>query len=354
MTEQSPPNRPRSRAKSGSKAFLAILAVVIILAGIGGFLYLRQPSLQGDASSRPQDNVNPPTSRTDAGDPQSPNNPSLQSGAASNATIAASGGAEPKLPSSETSSDSTAVSSTDGAFSQKDGLPGNGGRVESLSGEPLTSQHDQPASAEEYQHLITELNTFYTHLDQQPYMQAFGLQEPSKAHFSKLLQKLIDNPPVVTRETDDLLTLLKNTAHFFRILDKENIIVLKGILDREKKSFEQILKTFYQLTYKPEYLQKEYGLELPLETLHDYAAFFLNTIGGRLYLFRRDSASRMTISYYSILVIDRANQEGNSRLGIDLRPAIDSLIEEIDNTGKNLRFKEEYLDKLYDLKEKYN
>ncbi len=38
-----------------------------------------------------------------------------------------------------------------------------------------------------------------------------------------LLQKLLDNPPVVIGETDDLFTLFQNTAHFFRILGKENI-----------------------------------------------------------------------------------------------------------------------------------
>ncbi len=185
-------------------------------------------------------------------------------------------------------------------------------------------------------------------------MQDFGLEEPSKLHFSKLLQKLIDNPPVVVRETDDILTLLKNTAHFYRVLDQENITILKGILDRDRKSLEPILKSFYALTYHPEYLQKEYSLSLPLDALRDYAAFFLNTIGGRLYLFRRDSASRMTINYYAILVMDRAIEEGNNPHGIDVRPTIDSLIEEIENAGTNLQFRNEYLDRLYDLKEKYN
>lgn len=212
---------------------------------------------------------------------------------------------------------------------------------------------EQQMKGEQYQNFADVLNAFYSHLDQQSYMQAFHLKEPSKKHFSKLLQNLIDNPPAITRETDDYFTLLKNTAHFFRILGKDNIMILKGILDREKDSFENILKTFYALTDHPEYLKKEYSLVIPKDNLYDYAGFFLNTIGGRLYLFRRDSASRMTISYYAVLIIDKANKQGNSRLGIDLRPAIDSLIEEMENAGSNLKFKEEYLDTLYDLKENY-
>jgi len=202
--------------------------------------------------------------------------------------------------------------------------------------------------------LIKHLNEFYEHLDRQPYMKAFNLNTSSKVHFSRLLQKLADAPPVVTNETDDLFTILKNTAHFFRVLGKENIIVLKGILDREKASVEDILQIFYALTAYPEALKNEYALTLPQDALYDYAGFFLNTMGGRLYLFRRDSASRMTVSFYAIQIIDKAIKEGNNKHGINLPPAIDFLINEMENTGKHLLLKEDYLDTLYDLKEMYN
>ena len=202
--------------------------------------------------------------------------------------------------------------------------------------------------------LIRNLNNFYEHLDQQSYMKAFDLNTPSKVHFSRLLQRLTDAPPVVANETNDLFTILKNTAHFFRIIGKENIIVLKGILDREKASFEDVLKIFYALTDYPEALEQEYELTLSKDVLYDYAGFFLNTMGGRLYLFRRDSSSRMTVSFYAIQVVDRAIREGNNRHGIDLLPAIDFLIDEMESTGKRLLQKEDYLDTLYNLKEMYN
>ena len=202
--------------------------------------------------------------------------------------------------------------------------------------------------------LIRNLNTFYEHLDQQSYMKDFELNTSSKVHFSRLLQRLNDAPPVVANETNDLFTILKNTAHFFRIIGKENIIVLKGILDREKASFEDVLETFYALTDYPEALEQEYDLTLSQDILYDYAGFFLNTMGGRLYLFRRDSASRMTVSFYAIQVVDRAIREGNNRHGIDLLPAIVFLIDEMESTGKRLLRKEDYLDTLYDLKEMNN
>ncbi len=202
--------------------------------------------------------------------------------------------------------------------------------------------------------LIVKMNMFYTHLDQQPYIKDSELKEPSKVYFSKLLQKLADNPPVVVRETDNLVTLLHNTAHFFRILGKKNILLIKKIMAAESGSFEQNARVFYKLTGQPESLKKEYALTIPSSIMTDYAAFFLNTMGGRLYLFRRDSTTRMVVTFYAIMTIDRANIAGNSGHGIDLRPAISALTEEMENGGRRLQLKEQYLDVLYDLQEKYN
>lgn len=201
--------------------------------------------------------------------------------------------------------------------------------------------------------LAEELDQFFLYLDQQPYMAEFHLPEQSKSHFTKILQKLLDQPPATTRETDDYFTLLKNTAHFFRILGKDNTLVLKGILDRERDSLERILGIFYSLTDHPDVLKQRFSLSIGQEPLYDYACFFLNTIGGRLYLFRRDATSRIVVSYYAILIIDHANSKGYNRLGIDLRPFIDTLIDEMENSGGKLGFKESYLDTLYDLKESY-
>lgn len=201
--------------------------------------------------------------------------------------------------------------------------------------------------------LADELEQFFHHLDQQPYMADFHLPEASKPHFSKILQKLLEQPPATTRETDDYFTLLKNTAHFFRIIGKENTLALKGILDRERDSLEPVFSTFFALTNTPEILKERFALSVTDEPLYDYACFFLNTIGGRLYLFRRDSTSRMVVSYYAIRIIDRANAHGYNRLGIDLRPFIDTLIDEMENSGGKLRNRESYLDVLYDMKEKY-
>jgi len=334
---------PRSRIKKGSNSVL-YLFIVTIIALISGF-YFYQKNIATFQQLDASEYGTPTTQNTTSG--ALSNNENLET---STKRLSSQSGTK------------TSTSSQPGDTHTEDSRPTNGLLTSENNSAQLQQHSDtteiiltkESAENTDYNSLIKELNNFYTHLDSQQYMQNFALAEPSKNHFSKLIQKLIDNPPIVTRETDDLFTLLKNTAHFFRVIGKDNILILKGILDREKNSFETILQSFYQLTYKPEHLQKAYSISLDTDALYDYAGFFLNTMGGRLYLFRRDSNSRMAVSFYAILIIDRANNSGDSRHGIDIRPAVNSLIEEIENGGKNLQLRDSYLDTLYDLKEKYS
>ena len=200
---------------------------------------------------------------------------------------------------------------------------------------------------------VERINAFYTHLDAQAYLQDFHLGKPSKEYFGELSQKLLNNQPVVSRETDDIATVIKNTTHFFRIAGKDNITILKAILDREKPYLETMLADYYSLSESPDILKKSFSLQIPPNALYEYAGYFLNTIGGRLYLFRRDPSVRLTVTYYSILALDKANQESNNRNGIQINTVIDGLIAEMEGSGNQLRFKDRYLDKLYELKEKY-
>lgn len=197
------------------------------------------------------------------------------------------------------------------------------------------------------------INQFYRHLDQQQYMTNYHLTTSSKIHFTALIDKLLANPPQVTRETDDLYTILKNTAHFFRISGKDNILMLKGILDSERGLLEDILANYYFLISTSDCSDTPYVLNIDQDALYEYACFFLNTMGGRLYLFRRDSLSRMVVTYYAIAIINQANNQNNNRHGIDLKSSIDMLIAEMEAGGSTLKKQESYLDTLYTLKERY-
>lgn len=331
---------PRSRVKKGSANVFPLVLFIVVAVTIGFYFYIKN---------------NPRSSYLDYGTAVEP--PHMQS------VVVESPPPVPS-PSPQTDNSQQVVSTSDAKPLSSVSISDTADIRMSTDRNPLPGSHspEGPASSDsshvegsnQYAPMVDTLNKFYEYLDNQPYIEQFGLQSSSREHFSQLIQKLLANPPVVAEETNNLYTLLKNTAHFFRILGKDNILLLKGILDRERDSLESMLESFYALTSKPQLLEQEYGVKLDAEALYDYASFLINTMGGRLYLFRRDSTSRMAVTFYAILVIDRANNEGNSRHGIDLRPALSSLIEEIENGGKLLQKREEYLDRLYDLQEKYN
>lgn len=197
-----------------------------------------------------------------------------------------------------------------------------------------------------------KLHGFFQHLDSRDYIRSFELKENSQAYFTALAYRLLDNPPVVSRESDDLYTILRNMAHFFRIIGKDNILLIKSILDRERDKIEDVAAEFYFWTSSGICKSDRFSFKPTLAKMYEYAGFFLNTMGGRSYLFRRDSRSRLLVNYYSILLVDQANEKGLNRHGIDITLLIPLLVREIESSNQ-LIYKENYLDRLYALLEKY-
>ena len=200
--------------------------------------------------------------------------------------------------------------------------------------------------------LAERLHGFFSHLDAQPYIRQALPGRHAQDYFLGLAHKLLNQPPVVSRETDDLYTMLKNMAHFFRVIGGKNIALIKTILSRERDTIEDVIGDFHEWATGPRCEDAAFPFHPPLDRMYEYAGFFLNSLGGRSYLFRRDSRSRLLVNYYSILVVDQANDRGLNRHGIDLRPLIPLAIDEIENTTQ-LIYKERYLEILYRLEKKY-
>ena len=127
---------------------------------------------------------------------------------------------------------------------------------------------------------------------------------------------------------------------------------MKTILDRERDKIEDVASELYQWTSINSCRSNQFNFRPELAKVYEYAGFFLNTMGGRSYLFRRDSRSRLLVNYYSILIVEIANEKGLNRHGIDISLLIPQLINEIESSNQ-LIYKENYLDQLYNLLEKY-
>jgi hypothetical protein len=197
------------------------------------------------------------------------------------------------------------------------------------------------------------ISGFFSQLDERGYVSLYELQDRSEPHFAELLVKLYASPPVVVRETDSLMTLLRNTTHMYRVLGRSNLFLIKDIMEEESTTIETTMADFYRWSMiAPECSAKVNAISLPLDNLYDYASYFLNTMGGQSYLFRRPPRIRTLTKYYSVLIVDQANEQGLNKYGIDIRPALDSLISEMEAI-QNLKAQDEYLANLQNLKHKY-
>ncbi|MEN8134987.1 MAG: hypothetical protein ABFS18_05555 [Thermodesulfobacteriota bacterium] len=201
--------------------------------------------------------------------------------------------------------------------------------------------------------LAENIRQYFRYLDDQQYINSYNLQNGSQVHFKQLIDKLLANPPIVVRETDSLFTILTNTAHFYRVLGKENVLMARDIIIREADSLESSFALFNQWSITGDQCRDaQPNISLPLPKLYEYAGFFLNTLGGQSYLFRRNSHVRLLIKYYGVIVLDRANAEVINRHGIDITPPLESLINEIE-IGETMVYKEQYLRTLHELQNKY-
>ena len=200
--------------------------------------------------------------------------------------------------------------------------------------------------------LEQQIKAFFIYLDKQEYPIVQESAHGSYDVFRQMVRQLSENPPVVTGETMDLISLTRNMAHFYKILGKRRIQFAKDVLHNETDIIESIMATFFEFYTSEKCCQKDLRKCPGPGVLYEYAGFFLNTVGGRSYLLRRDSKVRILTTYYSILILDMANDAVLNRYGIDIRPHINLSIDDISNQ-KNLIYSETYVAKLHQLQEKY-
>jgi hypothetical protein len=219
-------------------------------------------------------------------------------------------------------------------------------------GDPALSAGPEPEPEDQCTLVSGQIGDFFAHLEQQDYIRAREI-DAAQAYFGALGDRLLADPPVVSGETDSLFAILNNTAHFYRVLQKDDLLLLKDVLINEREELEVTLDLFYRWSLiSADCPAGDVAINLPLPALYEYAGFFLNTLGGRSYLFRREARVRLLAQYYSVLVLDRANAAQLNRHGLDIRPTIASLLAEMPAV-ESLQWREEYLATLLVLQDRY-
>ncbi len=202
--------------------------------------------------------------------------------------------------------------------------------------------------------VVTErqIAAFFTYLDKRPYIQSLNLAGGSYLQYQIAVEKLSAKPPIIVGEMDSLYNMVRNVAHFYRVMGKKRVLLTKQILQNESEVIETVMKTFFQWFTMDDGGKATLKGRPSMTALYEYAGYILNTLGGRSYLLRRSPKVRALTTYYSVLIIDRANEEELNSRGIDIRPYIRSSLLEIKNQI-GLIHQKEYITRLSALSLKY-
>jgi hypothetical protein len=198
-----------------------------------------------------------------------------------------------------------------------------------------------------------QIAEFFTYLDKRPYVQSLNLAGGSYLQYQIAIEKLSAKPPIIVGEMDSLYNMVRNVAHFYRVMGKKRVLLTKQILQNESEVIEAVMKTFYKWFTMDDGGKATLKGRPSMTAMYEYAGYILNTLGGRSYLLRRNPKVRALTTYYSVLILDLANDEELNSRGIDIRPYIRSSLLEIKNQIGFIHQKE-YITRLSELSLKYS
>ncbi len=214
---------------------------------------------------------------------------------------------------------------------------------------PSAENLDDSVSLDETERRIA---AFFIHLEEQDYFREYELKKSAYSEYESAVQALSLKTPIIAGETESLYNLFLNIAHLYRTLGPERLRLIRDVIQRESSQIEPLMRSFFiWYTLEHETEQKIKGIP-SMEVMYEYASFLLNTIGGRSYLLRRDSNIRILVTYYSVLILDRSNDIKINSHGIDIRPFIDNLLNDM-NSYTGLEYRDLYIRRLSELAEKY-
>lgn len=229
---------------------------------------------------------------------------------------------------------------------------GNKSQDENETAEGEKGADDQGKNPPNIVEIEEQIKSFFEYLDEQPYIKSFKLKEGTYFQYQIAIKKLSSKLPIVAGEMTSLYNIARNVAHFYRVLGKKRVLLIKQMLENEDQVIEPIMKNFYLwFTLKDDEKSTLHGRP-SMANMYEYSGYILNTLGGRSYLLRRNPKVRTLTSYYCVLILDKANDKEFNSKGIDIRPYIKSSLMEIKNQI-GLVYQKEYLTKLDELRLKY-
>lgn len=217
---------------------------------------------------------------------------------------------------------------------------------------PETKELKPPDEKTYCERIDQEIQGYFRYLNAKGYVKHLGEGLDTYAQFKTMIRKLSAKLPIPAGEGIDSTIISDNIFLFFRVLDKNDFRLIRDLLKNEEDTLEPTLDLFYRWLTLGSRCPDPEGIRPSQTVLYHYAGFFLNTIGGRSYLFRRSLGLRLLCSYYSLLILQEADKQGKNSYGIDVLPFIAPLTREI-ALYPDFRFKQTYLKNLEEMGKDY-
>jgi hypothetical protein len=198
--------------------------------------------------------------------------------------------------------------------------------------------------------LERRVSAFFKYLDGRSYIRAYNLKAGVYNQYLAAMEALSLSPPKLG-PTASLQEMKRNIAYFSRVLGKQRLHLVADVLQEESDLIEPTLHVFFQWyagAGRSDFLKGRPSLD----TAYAYASYLVETFGGQSYLMRRESRTRLLMTYYCILVLDHANDHKHNPYGVDIRPLIAAAARDM-LTQKGLTYQKLYVADLDRLARKY-
>jgi hypothetical protein len=163
-------------------------------------------------------------------------------------------------------------------------------------------------------------------------------------------EELARRPPKPSSELRSYSTMLGNVFHLFRTLGKQRVELLRDVLNEEQAMQELASMTLFRWMLSRERCS-EGRSDIKLESLYEYSAFLLQTMGGQAYLRRRGPHTESLATFYALLILDQAIEGNINPHGIDPRVELArcrGLLQ-----SQPLVFRDRYLDILEEISQRW-
>lgn len=212
--------------------------------------------------------------------------------------------------------------------------------------ERITEKEEQKKESQLYilscKDASQDIIDFLSYLNKKDYLKKYTKEKAIEVWISSIVKKLSQNPPNPEGEGIKSTIMISNIYHFFRILSINEIEMIKEIIKNESDQLEYLLRWYYLCLICQNKCPDPYRIFPSIKTAYTYACFFLNTIGGRAYLFRRTNKLRVLLTYYCVLIIDHMSKKGKNIYGVNIVPPAKRLKDEL-TRFPDLRFRSYYI-----------